>query len=247
MLPIFNTFVHFHDKNHHRHQRVQRSKSAPPEHAKPTAIRQQEYTDRSEVITARTLPNARWPAKRILRRWLCLFERFSARHHEETKLKIKCDLRCARLEPQLRIVLPMEAYAMFLHIFEGPTRVAVHLEELGLIRDSGKGTVELWCAADSMKEPMMQMMLEEARQCRDTYEWNQIRVAKTYSSPLVMKLRSTLTLQELRQIVEKKFGLKPGQQILQHKGQVLCKRGLLYDLGVRRGSVIRVSERMTSS
>ena len=73
----------------------------------------------------------------------------------------------------------MEAYAMFLHIFEGPTRVAVHLEELGLIRDSGKGTVELWRATDSVKEPMMQMMLEEARQCRDTYEWNQIRVAKT--------------------------------------------------------------------
>ena len=141
----------------------------------------------------------------------------------------------------------MEAYAMFLPIFEASTEVARHLEELGLIRDSGKGTVELWCAADSMKEPMMQMMLEEARQCRDTYEWNQIRVAKTYSSPLVMKLRSALTLQELRQIVEKKFGLKPGQQILKHKGQVLCKRDLLYDLGLRRGSVIRVSERMTSS
>ena len=67
-------------------------------------------------------------------------------------------------------------------------------------------------------------------------------------SSLLIKFKPTLlTLQMLRARVEGRFGIRPPKQILMHKGQVLSKRGLLYDLGVRRGSLILVHERGSPS
>ena len=140
---------------------------------------------------------------------------------------------------------------MFLHCFEDRIMVARHLESLGLVRDNGESTVAFCCAAAAnLADPMIRMMLDEAKRCRDTYALEQLRVGRAHSDPssLLIKFKPTLlTLQMLRARVEGRFGVRPPKQILMHKGQVLSKRGLLYDLGVRRGSLILVHERGSPS
>ena len=188
---------------------------------------------------------ARWPSKRILRRWFCFTERKLRQHRDAEKLLITLESRHAWLEPKLRLTLPKEAYDVFLQIFEDKRIVSEPLEAYGVVRDDGGNSIQFWCAdACLKKEPMMQYMLDEAMRCRDTYEANEVRIAMHYSSPLIMKCTDKLTLHQVRKRVEKRFHIKAHKQILSHKGHQLV-RGPLCEQGVHRGSVIIVSERAT--
>ena len=194
-----------------------------------------------------SIERAGWPSKSILRRWTCFTERLLAQRFEgKRKVCRRHELAHPELQPQPLLKLPMEAFDVFLHCLEDRITAAKHLETAGLVRDNGDSTVTFWCAAVNLADPMIRLMLDEARRCRDSYALGQIRVGRAHSDPssLVIKFKATvLTLQMLRARVEGRFGIKPPKQILQHKGQVLAKRGLLYDLGVRRGSLILVYER----
>ena len=221
-LPVVSTFVHFGNVSHGA-----RSKSAPP----------------SVWRNVRRSEKHQWPSKRILRRWYCFTERVLERHYETVKVLTTHESRRAWLEPKLRLHLPKAAYDVFLHIFEDKSIVEKPLEDLGVIRDVGDNTVQFWASDACLKtEAMMQAMLNEAQNCRDTYEANEIRVAMHYSRPLKMKLTDRLTFQSLRRRVEKHFQIRGHRQILTHKGQQLF-RGTLSEQGVARGSVIIVSER----
>ena len=168
------------------------------------------------------------------------------RNGEKAEQCRRAELRHAELQPKPLLSLPKEAFDMFLHCLDDRIRAARRLEAIGLVRDNGDSTMTFWCAAANLADPMIRMMLDEARRCRDTHALEQIRVGRAYSDPssLMIKFKPiSLTLQMLRARVERRFGIRPSKQILQHKGQVLSRRGLLYDLGVRRGSVILVHER----
>ena len=189
---------------------------------------------------------AKPPSKRIIRRWFCFTERICQQHCEDVQAREECDASCARLEPRMRIVLPKEALDVFLHIFEDKTTVAGHLETLGIIRDSGGNCVEIWCTDSCLGDPMMQTILNEAQRCRDTYESGHIRVTMTYSRPILVKFKETLTLEHVRRIVQKQFSIKLHNQLLTHKGQILS-RGVLSDQDVGAGSVIIVCDRTLAS
>ena len=64
-----------------------------------------------------------------------------------------------------------------------------------------------------------------------------------YANPCMLRFKQSLTLEQLRKVVQRRFAIEPLKQHLTHKGTVLT-RGSLSGQGVGRGSVIIVSERI---
>ena len=72
---------------------------------------------------------------------------------------------------------------------------------MGVIRHEGD-TVQFWCADEPLEHPTMKALLNEARLCRETHEKSQLRLARANEEPLMIKFKDTLTLENIRKIVQ---------------------------------------------
>ena len=131
---------------------------------------------------------------------------------------------------------------MFLTYIFADRRDAAELERIGVIRDPGGKTVEFWCADEPFDDPTMTAILWEAQLCQRTFDEGMLRLAMAYAEPYTLKFKEGLTLENLRKVVQRRFGIQPLKQRLTHKGTILS-RGQLSDQGVAKGSIIIVSER----
>ena len=162
---------------------------------------------------------------------------------EDRAICVEADSRASRITPQLRIVMERDAYNTFISYVFAERRDATALESLGVIRDRGGPTVEFWCAEEVLKEnATMQALHHEALICQSTLEQHQIRLAMAPREPIRLKFKDNLTLECLRKIVHKRFGVAPVKQRLEHRGKTLT-RGSLSEQSVGPGTVINVTER----
>ena len=136
-----------------------------------------------------------------------------------------------------------DAYNTFISYVFAERRDAAALESLGIIRDPGGATVEFWCADEVLEEnATMQALHSEALICQSTLEQNQIRLAMAPREPIRLKFKDNFTLERLRKLVQKRFGVAPVKQRLAHRGRTLSQ-AILSEQGVGPGSVINVTEK----
>ena len=136
-----------------------------------------------------------------------------------------------------------DAYNTFISYVFAERRDAAALESLEIIRDRGGPTVEFWCADEVLEEnATMQALHSEALACQHTLEQSQIRLVLAPRTPITVKLKMSLTLECVRRLVHKRFGVAPVKQRLTHRGRTLS-RGILSEQGVGPGSVINVTEK----
>ena len=88
----------------------------------------------------------------------------------------------------------------------------------------------------------MQALQSEALICQSTLEQHQIRLAMAPLEPIRLKFKMSLTLECLRKLAHKRFGVAPVKQRLAHRGKTLT-RGSLSEQSVGPGAVINVIER----
>ena len=234
-VPVFCTFVHFRPSICE-----QRSSSAPPECFVDCAV--QEALRREEV----TLKiRARKQSRNVTRRW-ARFADGLWKHCREKAIQEICaeaDFRASRITPQLRIVMERAAFNTFISYVFAERSDAAALEHLGIIRDRGGRTVEFWCADEVLENnATMQTLHSEALICQSTLEQHQIRLAMAPLEPIRLKFKMSLTLECLRKLVHKRFGVAPVKQRLAHRGKNLT-RGPLSEQNVGPGCVIHVTER----
>ena len=182
-------------------------------------------------------------ASKVVKKWSGLVENFWKRREQDLVQEIS-DVAAAhtsRATPRSREVLQIECYQTFLHYVFHDVRDCAALETMGVIRHEGD-TVEFWCADEPMEDPTMKALLNEARLCRETHEKSQLRLARANEEPLMIKFKDTLTLENIRRIVQRRFRIKPVNQHLSMNGRVLS-RGRLSEQGVRAGCVVVVAER----
>ena len=180
-----------------------------------------------------------------MRSWARFADGLWKRRDAEAVREICADvnLRASRVTPQLRIVMQREAINTFINYVFADRRDAAALESLGIIRDPGGPTVEFWCADEVLEEnATMQALHSEALICQSTFERSQIRLAMAPREPITVKFKMSLTLECVRRLVHKRFGVAPVKQRLTHRGRTLS-RGILSEQGVGPGSVINVTDK----
>ena len=235
VVPVFCTFVHFRPPTCE-----QRSSSAPPECFVESAV--QEALRREEAALK---IRARKQSRNVTRRWARFADGLWKQCEEKAVQEIcaEADSRASRITPQLRIVMHREAFNTFISYVFAERSDAAALEHLGIIRDIGGRTVEFWCADEVLEEnATMQALHSEALICQSTLEQHQIRLAMAPREPIRLKFKDNLTLECVRRLVHKRFGVAPVKQRLAHRGKTLT-RGSLSEQSVGPGSVINVTER----
>ena len=188
---------------------------------------------------------ARKQSRNVTRRWARFADGLWKQCEEKAVQEIcaEADSRASRITPQLRIVMEREAFNTFISYVFAERRDAAALGNLGIIRDRGGRTVEFWCANEVLEDnAIMQALHSEALICQSTFEQSQIRLAMAPREPITVKFKMSLTLECVRRLVHKRFGVAPVKQRLTHRGRTLS-RGILSEQGVGPGSVVHVTER----
>ena len=182
-------------------------------------------------------------SSKVVKRWSGVVEDLWKRREQELVQEISdvAAARTSRVTPRNREVLKIECYQTFLHYVFHDVRDCAALETMGVIRHEGD-TVQFWCADEPLEHPTMRALLHEARLCRETHEKSQLRLARANYEPLMIKFKDTLTLENIRRIVQRRFRIEPVNQHLSLNGKVLT-RGLPCEQGVGAGCVVVVAER----